>query len=660
MSTSNNNQSWNTLYDYTNGKIYIHLKNNDLLGLNFSLAGFQGDQINTLNLKNNQVIETLPSPPDKSTLFLLQGKLYALTSSASKSGRDLCGDGILSIVEFSNNNWNKVINLNYDNIKDASFYRFPTILTDPSYNNTIYFYGGLCEQSNSISNRLLSLEIDSQKLSTILTSITPQAFYGAGNLLAPTTQSQLVIGGQSSSGWLNMYQLATWNFEAGWSFEQVSKSNTMINSRKFPLLLPLFNPMGNISSIQDSFKLNQVLLIGGESGAGQATPAFAKLALDSNKWYWNSTMETNEIAYGDISGAATIFNTLVVVNSTNTNKKRDVSQYHINLFDTNTFQPVSSLKENTQVIQTSNTVPSSSSPTNTAKPSSSDNSSFEKKVVMGTVFPVVFISIVIGIVAFFMIKRRRRNQEARYNDLDYKFGYLQQDSIIGESGLSNMSDSNSTLDSASINSWMVKRQEYDKRMRHSYLASNETLNTADEELLIERNHVETVYDEDDNSDDIDNEKSFGTLKAPQPAITNKSVKKLNKTFSFSKSPPSSPNFKRKNVNKLQSLRLTNSEQLVKGQMGYNSLENSPTRFATDEDFDDISLDDTVDAQVLVSSKRRSILRVVNPDKEDQESKISKPESIREDFSQTIHNQFEKIAENASLRQRVPSGQPDLD
>ncbi|EGW33943.1 uncharacterized protein SPAPADRAFT_59331, partial [Spathaspora passalidarum NRRL Y-27907] len=425
-SADNVNQGWNTLYDYDNGNIYVHLKNNDLLRLNFSLAGFENNDVNTLNLKNNQQIETLPSPPDKSTLFLLQGKLYALTTLESKTERDLCGDGIISIVEFSGNKWSTITGLNYDNIKDASFYRFPTIFTNPSYNNTIYFYGGLCEQSNSISNRLLSFEMDTNKFSTILTSTKPQAFYGAGNLLAPTPQSQLVIGGQSSSGWLNMYQLATWDFSAGWSFEQVkSNSNdTMVNSRKFPLVLPLFQPIANESSIQDNFKLDQVLLIGGESGGQQAaTPAFAKLALDSNQWYWNSSIETNQIDYSDISGAATIFNTLVVVNSSSTNNKRD-NQYHINLFDTNTFQPVKSLKENVQALQSTKSSPKSSS-------SSSDSSSFQKKVVLGTVFPVVFISIAIGIAAFFMIKRRRRKEEeSQYNDIDYKFGYLQQQSIL--------------------------------------------------------------------------------------------------------------------------------------------------------------------------------------------------------------------------------------
>ena len=58
------NKSWKSLYSYKTGKIYLHLKNNELVSLNFSITNK-----NITNYSNNQRISTLTAPPPNSTLF---------------------------------------------------------------------------------------------------------------------------------------------------------------------------------------------------------------------------------------------------------------------------------------------------------------------------------------------------------------------------------------------------------------------------------------------------------------------------------------------------------------------------------------------------------------------------------------------------------------
>lgn len=666
------NKSWKTLYSYDTGKIYLHLKNNELVSLDFSIVNKD-----ITNYSNNQQVKTLSTPPVNSTLFLLNDELYALTSKHvdDDDDKDLCGQGSVSIVKYieENNSWDDetIIDFNFDDISDSSFYQYQTILTNPTNNNTIFVYGGEC--NGEISNRLISIDFDTGNVNNISTSTKPQAFYGASNILAPIPQSQLIIGGELNQGWLNMYQLATWDFLSGWSFKQVKAlaNHEVVNSRNFPLLLPIFNPVANETTVNDDLRIDQVLMIGGELSADddqEVSPTYAKLSMVSNAWVWNTTQTEYNLSYDEIIGAATIFNTLVVINSTDSNSiKRDDDGYRLNLYDAETFKPVESLKLNTQNILLNPNAHSSSGDHHTTE-----------KIVLGTILPI--FAIVLGVIVFFYLRRRRRKQkqleeeQQQYNEIDYKYGYLAPPESIPRPIYHQLNDSNSTLSGASIDSWMKKRQDYDKRkLRNSYLASNDTLNTVDDEDT----HSGSQYNEDDHQDEP-GEQDLGqsnNLLHPLSKTTphHKPSKNLKKSFSFSKSPPSTPigKFKR-----YQSLKESSSESMIP--------EDSTTDGSNQEPIhsDATSLDDQMDVQVLVSSKRRSILRVVNPDlleeeeHDDNDKGSETPEKqsiIREDegeeefdLSQVLNQHFEKINDvcdtssgsDNSLRQRIPSGQLD--
>ena len=61
----------------------------------------------------------------------MEDELYALTP-VSSSNKDLCGNGQISLAKYKDDNtWtsDSDIKLNFDDIIDASFYQYQTVLT---------------------------------------------------------------------------------------------------------------------------------------------------------------------------------------------------------------------------------------------------------------------------------------------------------------------------------------------------------------------------------------------------------------------------------------------------------------------------------------------------------------------------------------------------
>lgn len=713
LANENENENWNTLYDYQLGKIYLHLKDNNLISLNFSITGFDNLDDYTesdIDYNDNQEINPLAKPPINSTLFLANQNLYAFTNKKS-SKLDACGDGVLNLMKYNepNDKWDEFDNeLIFDDIEDASFYKYSSYLSSPIVNDTIYIYGGYCDETNKPTNRLLSFNVSLGKFSNITTSTKPQAFFGANNLLAPDPQTQLIIGGETNQGWLNMYQLAVWDIDSGWTSKTIESSDSSkINSRRFALVLPIFNQLkdNKISTFTDYYNVEEVLLLGGQLGNTDSSPLFAKLSLDSNQWSWSSLNETN-LDYDEIIGAATIFDTLVIVNSTASNSKRDTN-YHLSLYNTSNLKLVSSVKENTP------------SPKKTSS-SSKSVKDIQKKAILGTVIPVTSIALAIVAGIFIMKKRKQEKQTEELETIDYQFGnYYDQQSIGKLSGLFghtpnlsrsqnnfmtldpstneksvkvhnghtykniqnqvyyNDNDTSSTLDVASIDSWVKKRQEFEEnrnKIRNSYLASNETLSHDSIKKSFENNQI--ITDENPFNDLSLNEKlpkEFNENGTPIGEIVNRSVTKLKKSFSFTNTPPGSPIIlkKPKSSNKVP---LLNDKISEKDEFDYKEkhlpqLPNEDTKsvdisqFNRDDGSIGASIDDTIDAQVLISSKRRSKLRVVNPDIQEQHHQQPSPQpDLDIDIDYSIFNQInlDDDNDNTNIRKRVPSGDKQLD
>lgn len=590
--------AWNAVYLLDRGKVYVHLDNDDLVSLNFSVLGFDDPTpylIEDVDYNNDDTVETLASPPANSTIVLVDDSLYAFAPDGSDDG---CGDGLLSLLKYNDDEdaWADV-ELDTDDIDDASFYADATYLTSFLENNTIYLYGGRCSDG-SITSRLLLLSLDTYKLANISTATVPQGFYGATNVNAPDPQTQLVIGGRSSEGWLSMYQLATWDFSSGWSFKEVTGQQSLA-SRTGALALPIFSPVANnsVTTISNDFSVSQVLLLGGD-GDNIGTKA-ARLDTSDNDWLWAEVDPAFDV--DDILGAATIFNTLVVFNKTTSDKSKRDTSYKLLLYDTTTFESVDNIKGNTDTD------------TDTA----SSGTTVQTKALLGTLIPLAAIATVVA-AGMFLFKRKRKHDDLEQQD--YHMGYYHQKSPSSWSHLFPQNDLASTLDGASIDSWVKKRQQYeDKRRsikRHSYFSSNETLNQ------VEEVNDENPFDDASTpsppppppkcktSSPHPYQKLTQESKEESPVL--RSVSKLKKSFSFTVTPPASPLRKKSTMLPRPSL--------MEGEV--SDTEDVASQAS--------SVVDDMDVQVLVSLKRRSKLRVVNPDLENlEEQSIGEETDIEE-------------------------------
>lgn len=643
--------TWNTLYSLEAGQAFLHLSNNDLVLLNFSLTG------KDLTLVDNQKIGKLATPPTDSTLFVFGTDLYAFsgdTDAKSDKVQNLCPTGgTLSLSKYDTgaNLWDN-IPLDYGNIQDATFYLGATYLSpvDTTTNDDIYIYGGICSSSGAVTSRLLSFNPKTNEFANITTSTKPQPFYGATNLFAPNPQTQLVIGGKSSNGWLNMFQLATWAFNSGWSFEQLPSTSSTVNSRKYALALPVFQPLANssISTIMNYYSTQSVLLVGGDLSK-ENTPFIQKLSMDSNDWHWSDV--NSNFTQDDILGAATIFNTLIVVNST----KSSDDQYVINLFDSDSLQTVQSLQKNT------NNLLEKLSPSLSSTASSS--LSVLQKAIVGTIVPLAALAIIAAAVVTFILKKRKRDSQQEPDDFDYQIGnYYDQSTMGSRGGLrlpTNMpNDTNSTLDAKSMDLWVRKREDFEKARQSGYLESTDTLTDAASEhtRVTDPFNDENVERRGMVPDDDEHESSTNYLlvqalpvrgrggilpTSPQAAVLpppglprmESLNQRVRKTLSFSSTIGTgngNGNGLYGLLNKKNSTRtVRTSPSLFDDEFAYDS------KSENEDDSDNASVDDRMDVQVLVSSKRRSVLRVVNPDLE----------TIPDGEEESIHE----------LRQRVPSG-----
>lgn len=585
---------WASYYSFQDGKVFMRLKNDDIVPLNFSITGFddldkylgysQGD----VDLANGQNISPMTLLPANSTVFLHHGTLYAFKALDQESDYDVCGDGIFLLLAYDENKNNWVLatdNMTFSDVSDVSYYEGSSIFTNPD-SNSIYIYGGRCSSSGVATDRLLSFDMDSFSFSNITTSTKPHGFYGAASQWAPSPQNSLVVGGRSNDGWLNMYQLATWNYASGWLFQAVERNNSFsVNSRINPIVLPIFAPLADNSSqtFTSSYRPNAMLLIGGDDSKGTAKPEWAKLKVDTNTWTWEPV--DTDINIEDVLGAAVLFDTLVLIRGS-ASKKRS-SGYTVLLYDIgNNFQQVKSLSDNT---------PNGDS-------SGKSSSLTTQKALIGTLVPVAALAMAVAIGVFLWKRKSSREpeRESVMDALDYQLGHFRTASEVPvnvpppEAHRRLSTSSESTLETASIDSWVKKRQEYESKRqrtvrRPSFLGLNETLQNMPE-----------VDDESETSEQPE------TRQVDLEPVLPARVRQLQKSFSYTNTPPALPGLRKSTRG---------------GYMGVHDLQ-------ANADEESSSCDEAMDVQVLVSSKRKSILRVVNPEDQDDDDD-DKDNSIRQ-------------------------------
>ena len=159
---------WGTFYSFLDGQIYMRLKNNDMVSLNFSITGFDdldlysSYSIDDVNIKSGQLVNTMSLPPSNASIFLLQENLYAFMASDDvDDDGDICGSGVLRLLQYDreNDSWESSKDeLTFNGVEDHSFYSSATYLVSDD-SSVVYIYGGKCDETGISTDRLIAFDM---------------------------------------------------------------------------------------------------------------------------------------------------------------------------------------------------------------------------------------------------------------------------------------------------------------------------------------------------------------------------------------------------------------------------------------------------------------------------------------------------------------------
>lgn len=400
--------SWgDTIYNYNNGTVFVHI-NQSLLQFEFNGKYTTNDKIESDNIikVNNE----------NSKIVITNNIIYSIYPN---------DDNYINLSFFNNtsNDWQSISLKN----STVDFYDYSTYLTTLDEIDSIYIYGGLNSDEDT-STRLLKLDLTSNSITEIQTSISPSGFFAASNILI-NYNTQLVIGGEASQGWVSLKQSALWQYDS-WSFKTVNiNQQEFMSARLNPLLLPVFKKDSFSKEIQaknlTDFTLKSVFMIGGEMTDYEtySAPKFSSLDLsDSSNWNWNSldtgvalsNSETNNainqpIDLDEIEGALMIYDTFVIItdSSNSTTDKRDTinsetKNFYIRLYNSTSFQSLDSI-DYTYL--------------NDSTTSTKNNKSII--IAISVIIPILFL-IIVAILVLLLFRKYKRLQEEKEKEQELK------------------------------------------------------------------------------------------------------------------------------------------------------------------------------------------------------------------------------------------------
>ncbi|ANZ76075.1 BA75_02520T0 [Komagataella pastoris] len=411
-------QVWNTLYDFHNETIYLLPESSSsLIQIPFNAKFKSGDVIGDKSLGN------LISVPEGDVMLLGDGDLYSVQNNT----------GFIKIQKYKRNQkiWEDV-ELKNNTIPYYSLSGLVSTFEEPT---AIYIYGGLNTAGQdettdeTVAERLLKIDISNGISQELNSSVQPAAFYGSSNFPI-NDNTVLLVGGKAQKGWISFSQMAIWQYET-WSFKKPILEDS-INSRMSPLLLPVFH--ANTSSSEPSdHKVESLLMLGGTLLDGVATPSFSQLNISSTDWVWQSLDKAistvnslknspdNEISPSNLTGAAIVYDTLLVVNQTETD------QYRAYLYNTQSFEHIASVDY-----------------TKADKKTSSKNTSRPLVIAVSTIVPVlgIILSIVVSVV---LVKKYNKKKEMKQREKEISnymafFGGSKSDNLPTPIKLNNTDD----------------------------------------------------------------------------------------------------------------------------------------------------------------------------------------------------------------------------
>lgn len=609
-------QQWDTAYSPLYPDAFLKLSNNEILQISNNQSYNYGDSITNII-----------SPPTSQnySITVANGDLYAFYKGSVKSNYSIS----ISLFNVNSSKWEGIqYNTTLSKNSNYQYFEESTVMSSPDEDNydSIYIYGG--RSNNTISNRILQFNPYTRTLNSIITSVSPTGFYGSANAIIDSKgTSNLLIGGKASSGWVSMFQIALWEYKS-WTFKTVSSSSLSINSRINPLVLSIFKG--------DDSDASSVLVLGGVLGNKLASPYVLNLNL-TDDWKWQDWTKSTDLNVNNILGAVAFNSTLFTVQHKN-NKKRG-NEYTLNLFSVDTLLKVDKFDSSYQDSQSSKGEESSSSSQDSSSESSSLSSTLSASsssissevfqsssssqissssllsvssptgnvttkhsnaqvIVPAVVVPIIGVAL-ISILCFFFYKKYFQNDDT--DSISDSDSDLQPD-IYKEVN---------QIDNQSISSWNQKRDEYERRrysqqrspIKTATTPTSKTTPTHSQQRSPTRQSTDFTFDNTNNiakkiikfshhsKPSLQQHRSHWPFANPEDYADKQELS------------PTSNHANRSRVSLISS-------------KGDTASSRSDEVLQSHDDEEEHQIDEFLgnrDVQVLVSSRRRSKLRITNPD-----------------------------------------------
>lgn len=403
--------------------------------------------------------------------------------------------------------------------------------------------------NDTITNRILEFNPTQGTLNMIITSVSPTAFYGGSATNLDPQGTENIIIGGRASSGWVSMFQIALWEHKSWTFTTVKEASFNVNSRTSPLVLSVFD--------EDEYTVGKILVLGGTLGTSQASPYVMSLNMTSG-WFWKNETSVGDFSMNDCLGGVVIGNTLISVSQSGT--KRDEG-YSLELFDVGSFQRMEVFEYSGASSSASSSI--SSSESDVASTPSSQQTSSSQSAIGAKISTkkhkskklIIIYSVVIPVIALILA--------AFLSWFIYNSYFKKSMSNDARQPPSSDSESDyykaiSNFDNASISTWNQKRDEYDRQL-HASSPSKSRGNTPRTPAMQQRRRS---FAEPEDYED------------------------------------------------LQEL-----SPMSHGNKSRNSMVSSSQRTAVN-DQEDSQIDEfwgQRDVQVLVSTRRRSTLRITNPD-----------------------------------------------
>lgn len=615
--------AWSTLYSSTHDLAYLHLSNNAVLQI---LA----DSANSP--------KSLPDPPANASLVLAKDNTLL-----AFYGTSFCSPIQVSKYSAADNAWTEIS----ESLTNQPNYLAQSVYISSPDSELVYIYGGRnltdsCsiayvpdpstiydpQADYLVSNQIKVLNTTSLDFKILETPSSPTAMFAAGVLRLSSTSS-LLVGGKAQNGWIGMNQLALWQYSS-WAFISTSNS-ARVDSRTNPLVLPLKSPAG---SVMNGFRGNATLVIGGRVNNHLSLPFMAGLTLnDSTGWTWNESLNQSIVQSPEsILGAVAFENTLITIDG-NSNSKKRAADYKLTFIDTRNWEQISGYTPSTSpsdtavdspttsTLHTTATVTATSTSTAVA-PDSGSTISSGGKIALSTVLPIsAFALLAIGGVFFY---RKRKREE---DTLPAPRPLLLSPYFGSASTFENNILDGENRRTDSIKSWTEKRRMYEQQELQQFEQSQPYGHPYRQPYMALGDPYQTEPNASKDLGIISIGEGVNDFENPFYNIQDDHMEPPD-------APPAAHSSRPVRTSTMRTVSGTIASYLLGRKMSTATDKTRPTSVASNypvpatpvvpsahphADYDDEYDDDQDkffegrDVQVLVSSKRRTRLRVTNPD-----------------------------------------------